>query len=80
MLGVMDDAGLSKVSLPEGTLSISHRKPTPFVTDESLLPDECVKLARKPDLARIKDWAAAGNLPPGVEMSNGSASLVVRTR
>ncbi len=77
MQGIMDDAGLTKVVLPEATLSIRHRKPMPFVYDETLLPEECFKLVRKPNLDTIKSWANAGNVPPGVDMSNGGASLTV---
>ena len=77
---LMDHAGQSKITLPEATLSISHRKPAPIIVNEALLPDECVELVRKPVMAIIRDWCAAGNVPEGVAMSNGSTSLVIRSK
>lgn len=74
---LMDRAGLQKLQLPEATLSISYRKPSPVVTDEAALPDEFCKIVRKPDMAKIKE---AETLPPGVAMGNGKSVLTIRTR
>lgn len=74
---LMDRAGLQKLQLPEATLSISYRKPSPVVTDENALPDEFVKIIRKPDMAKIKE---AETLPPGVAMGNSKPTLTIRTR
>jgi hypothetical protein len=75
--GLMEKADLSKVALPEATLSISYRKPAPIVVDEAALPDEFCKFKRAPDMAKIKE---AGTLPPGCSMSNGKNVLAVRTK
>ena len=77
---IMDHAGQAKITLPEATLSISHRKPSPIISDEAALPDECVELVRKPVMATIKAWVDAGNMPDGVTMSNGSTSLTIRVK
>jgi hypothetical protein len=77
---LMDRAGQRKVTLPEATISVSFRKPAPFVADEAALPDECCKVVRKPDMATIKDWCEAGNIPDGVAMSNGKDVLTVRAK
>ena len=79
MQSVMERAGLPKVVLPEATISITHRKPMPFVTNEAALPDEFVTIVttRKPNMDAIK---AASHLPPGVSMSNGKAVLNVRPK
>lgn len=74
---LMDRAGLQKLQLPEATLSISYRKSSPVVTDENALPDEYVKIIRKPDMAKIKE---AETLPPGVSLSNPKPTLTIRTR
>ena len=76
----MERGNLSKLVLPEATLSVSLRKPAPIVVDETALPDECIKLVRKPDMAVIKAQTEAGNMPAGVSMSNGTSVLTVRTR
>ena len=77
---VMERANLSKVTLPEATLSISHIKPAPIIADEAAVPDALCKFRRSPDMAAIKDAVANGNMPPGVAMSNGRSSLVIRAK
>lgn len=72
---VMERAELNKVQLPEATLSLSFRKPSPIVTDETVLPDEFCNFKRTADMAKIKE---AGTLPPGCSMSNGKHVLAVR--
>lgn len=74
---LMEKADLSKVALPEATLSLSFRKPAPIVTDEAALPDEFCKFKRSPDMAKIKE---AATLPAGCVMSNGKTVLTVRTK
>jgi hypothetical protein len=74
---LMERADLTKVTLPEATLSVSFRKPAPVVVDESALPDEFCKLKRLPDIAKIKE---APELPPGCVMGNGKTILTVRTK
>lgn len=77
---LMDRAGQRKVTIPEATISLSFRKPAPIISDEAALPDECVRLVRKPDMATIKDWVEAGNIPDGVSISNGKDVLTVRAK
>ncbi len=78
--GVMQAANLSKFTLPDATLSVRQIAPAPIVTDPAALPDNCVKIERKPDMAAIK--AALETLPniPGVAMGNGKQSLTIRTK
>ena len=78
--GVMERASITKFVLPEATLSIAFRKPAPVIADETKLPDECLKVVKRPDMAVIKAWVEAGNMPEGVVMSNGSHSLTIRTK
>ena len=80
ILNVMERAGLPKVQLTEATLSVRHIPPAPIVVDEGLLPDECVKVIRKPDMGAIRDCIEAGQAIPGVVLSNGRSSLAVRTK
>ena len=77
ILSVMEHAQLAKITLPEATLSVRDNPPRPIVVDETALPDGYCKFIRKPDMEAIK---AAQVLPIGVAMSNGSRSLVVRTK
>ena len=77
---VMERANLSKVTLPEATISISHIKPAPIIADEAAVPDALCKFKRSVDMAAIKDAVANGNMPPGIAMSNGRSSLVIRAK
>lgn len=74
---LMERADLKSLTLPEATLTLSFRKPSPIVIDEAALPDEFCKFKRSPDMAKIKE---ATELPPGVAMSNGKHVLTVRNR
>lgn len=80
--GIMDRAGLAKVTLPEATLSIRHIPPAPFVPDIEALAGDCVLLitTKKADMVKIKEAIAMGSMPDGVIMSNGKNSLTIRTK
>ena len=76
---ILERANLPKVQLLEATLSIRQIAPSPIVTDADLLPDTCVKIERKPDMAAIKEAMSTGEVP-GIAMSNGKTSLTIRTK
>ena len=80
MMSLIEQAGMSKVALPEATLSLRHNPPQPRVTDINALPAVCTRVEIKPDMGAIKNACAAGEMPPGVTMGNGSVSLAVRVR
>jgi Siphovirus Gp157 len=77
---LMERAELQKVQLVEATLSVRKIVPVPIVTDVDLLPENCVKIERKADMAAIK--TALETLPfiDGVVMGNGKTSLTIRTK
>ena len=77
---LMERADLRKFTLPEATLSIAFRKPSPVITDDAALPDECIQMVRKPVMATIKAWVEAGNIPEGVTIGNGHDSLTIRVK
>ena len=80
ILSILERAELPKVQLVEATLSVRKIAPAPIVTDVNLLPENCVKIERKADIAAIK--TALETLPfiDGVIMSNGKTSLTIRTK
>lgn len=80
LMALMECASLDKLTLPEATLSLRNVPPKPIVTDEDALPDEFVKLIRKPDMAAIKAGVEAGRAVSGVSFDNGSLSLTVRRK
>lgn len=77
---IMDDARLPKIELAEATISIRNGTPKVILTDETALPDDCVKIVRNPDRAVIKDKLTSGQTVPGACLSNQEPSITIRTR
>lgn len=78
MRAVLDTAALKKFELPEGTVFLRHNQPTLIgEVDPVALPDELVKIERKPDKAKIKDALSRGLVVPGYQLSNSEPSIVV---
>ncbi len=80
ILSVMERADLPKVQLTEATLSMRVLPPAPIVQDADELPDNCVRIERKPDMKAIKAELEGGREVPGIAMSNGRPSLTIRTK
>lgn len=76
----MDALGMRKREIPELTASIKAAQPAVLITDATALPDEMVKIERKPDKTAIRAALVAGTTVPGAEMSNGLPSIQIRTR
>lgn len=80
ILSVMEKADLPKIQLTEATLSMRVLPPAPIVQDADALPDNCVRIERKPDMKAIKAELEGGREVPGIAMSNGRPSLTIRTK
>lgn len=76
---IMDAADVSKIELPEVTLSVRNVAPSVVITDEENLPDIACKFERKPDKAKIKELLATG-LVAGAVMTNGGKTLSIRIK
>ena len=74
---LLECADLSKLALPEATISVLKVPPKAIVTDPEAVPDEFCTFVRKPDLAAIK---AADKQLPGVTFDNGGVSITVRRK
>ena len=93
---LLQEAGLKKLELPEATLSVRDLAPRLIVTDESKLPTACFETVQKLVMDKVKtaleafeadkanramtDPAVLAETFPGIEWSNGGASLTVRTK
>jgi len=77
---LMAQAGVRKVELLKATLSIRAGTPHVIVTDETRLPQHCVRIKREPDRIAIKAALANGEPVPGAEMSNAEPVLNVRDK
>lgn len=77
---IMNAAGLTKVALPNATLSISNAAPSVTIADENLLPSRCWRTKREVDKAAINALVKEGYEVPGVVVSNGGTRLTVRVK
>ena len=79
---LMDCARITKLPLPEATLSLRTLQPRVKVAAAEELPDEYVTVLeiRKPNMEAIKDAVERGETIPGVVMTNGGSSLTVRRK
>lgn len=81
ILSAMQTAGLSKLELPEAT--ISARKPgvpSVVITDETAIPSDLMRetVRLNPDKTAIKEKLAKGEEVPGAVLSNPRPTLSIR--
>lgn len=82
IVSLMDTAMLTKLPLPEATVSVRTLGPRLKVTDADALPDAFTipVTTRKPDMEAIEAAVEKGAVIPGVVMTNGGTSLTVRRK
>lgn len=76
----MNATGVTTAKLPAATISLKATPPNVQVIDESLLPDDCVKVERKPIIAVIKEQMSQGRSVPGVILTNGGQTVQIRMK
>lgn len=76
----MDALGLPRVEWPDLTASIARGRPTAVVTNELDIPEEYTVTTIKPNMEAIRADIKQGVVIPGVEVTNGSPSIQVRTK
>jgi hypothetical protein len=69
-----------RIEEPDFTAAIGKGRMSVRITDELLLPERLVRVKREPDKTAIAAELKDGNIVTGAELSNGSATLIVRTR
>lgn len=78
MFRLLTAAGQTKVTLPEGTLSVSKGRDSVLITDETRLPKWALRVVKSPDKTAIGERLKAGKKVPGAEMKPGEPGLTVR--
>ena len=63
-----------------GVLSIRAGQPRVIITDETLLPPDCVRIKREPDKIAIKERLSRGEPVPGATLSNSEETLAMRIK
>lgn len=81
ILKLMTAANVRKLEMPEATLSIRPAQLRVIgEPDAEALPDDLVKIERRPDKAAIKNELLAGYPVPGCHLSNGGETLTIRVK
>jgi hypothetical protein len=82
IVSLMDTAMITKLPLPEATLSLRTLPGGPKVVDVDALPSAFVteEVVRKPNTDAIDEAFERGETIPGVVGTNGGASLTVRRK
>lgn len=77
----MQDAGLTKITMPDLTIIMARGRPQIVIDDEAGLPPDCVTVVTttKPDRAAIKSKLDAGEDIIGARYSNAAPVLTVRS-
>lgn len=78
MFRLLQASGQTKVTLPEGTLSVSKGRASVVITDETRLPKWALRVVKSPDKTAIAEKLKAGKKVPGAEMKPGEPGLSVR--
>lgn len=78
MMAILGSADLRKIELPEATIYLRNN-PQAIIgeVDGDALPDDLVKIERKPDRKKIRDALLAGAALDGLALSNSPPSVVV---
>lgn len=77
----MEAAGVRKIEAPEFTISLRALPPKVLVTDETQIPAEFWKEKTVKTLNKtLLKEALETDTVPGAELSNGGASLTIRTK
>lgn len=78
--GLLDVAGLEKLTLPEATISITRGRESVDVVDVDALPQGYFAVERKADKTAIGAALKAGETIPGAALKRGDDSITVRTK
>lgn len=80
ILALMDCAMLTKLPLPEATVSVRNLGPRMKIVDEDQIPEAFKIPVMVPDRDAIEEAVTHGATIPGVIMTNGGASLTIRRK
>ena len=77
---VMQIADISKAELAEATLSIIRTPRKVIITNPEAIPDTLQRIERTPNKSKIKELLLDGGSVPGAALSNGDATISIRTK
>lgn len=75
MLQIMEAAGMKKVERPAATVSIAAGRPKVIITDESQIPDYCIRFKREISKEAVAQVLKSGKDMRGAILSNAEPVL-----
>ena len=79
-LKIMETAGLKKLELPIASLAVRAGTAKVIITDETALPQDCLRTKVEPDKIAIKKKLDEGVAVDGAVLSNAGPVLQVRVK
>lgn len=80
MLSLMSAADVTKLVLPEATISVTKPRSSVEILDVESLPQGTFAIVRQPDKTAIKAMLDAGEDVPGAALKTSEPGLTVRTK
>ena len=77
MKRLMEAADVRKLEFPTATLSLMNTAPQVVVLNEHEIPDDFMRIKKEPNKVLLKEMLEKMDVP-GVTLSNGGTSLVIR--
>ncbi len=76
----MSDSGMTKLPLPDMSLSLSVGKPPLIVDEGAVIPDELCRIKREPDKTAIRGAIERGEELMFARLGNPSSVLTIRNK
>jgi hypothetical protein len=76
----MSDSGMTKLPLPDMSLSLSQGKPPLIVDEGAVIPDELCRIKREPDKTAIRSALDRGDNLAFARIGNAGQVLTIRNR
>jgi phage host-nuclease inhibitor protein Gam len=74
---LMEIADVKKMEFATGTVSVTNKPPSVVILDESIIPDDFMKIKKEPNKTLIREMLEKMDVA-GCTMSNGGTSLMIR--
>jgi hypothetical protein len=79
----MSEVGLKRLESPDFTATLTPGKPRVVGLDSidpAQLPEQCCRIERKPDRAKVREFLESGLRIEGVSLGNAEPILTIRTK
>ena len=77
MKRLLEAANVRKMEFPTATISLMNTAPQVVILNEYEIPDDFMRIKKEPNKVLLKEMLEKMNVP-GVTLSNGGTSLVIR--